>query len=822
MPKVIGYTPAWLSKPSPGAQVFSDPEPQSPASPSKRSSYFGSNAPPQQTFDKTRRLIANRGTEVFTVVGNKIRWADLSRVKDEWDERNHGQKSQVDRKAYRTLVTPVYYQITELIISPSGIFLAICTEHTIHIAVLPDSSRLKDNDQPPLKLKTFQLGPTTHVIPESPLASVRWHPLAASTSSTDCLVTVTTEAAVRIWEIDRSSHWSFEQPALSIDLRKLADGVSSDEDFTPSTFGKNRGFSVDAFEMEASAACFGGQGTPDEDAWASMTLWVAMSNGDVYALCPLLPSRWMPTPTTIPALSISAVSLVATLTEHDLQTDERKAAEQQYEWVQEIDKEGPIATAGGSDRDLDEIMHRPSNPSAIPRLQGPFELSGIDDLEEGEITDIHVIASRLDEEALLSGEDDYEMISEGIQFTTICLGTTTNKILLSLELEGVSGQWLPKKGRSTFSVPTSEARNLVLLESLDCGATTSGPASNVWPLFTPELNNIYNFFAVAGGHIRSFSLSDWASRVGIELSGDGDADAGLQTRLVMACQTTICVTQSILTIESNTSAGSDLSAPIIIHDVNLGDMLVTHVNGQAQAALFDVDSFRLSQSLSSLPSNTLMSPPKHGRNALNTIGEEELPEPVPTRAPYTPADLLYRNQMQPYEELKHRIPASRRSVLTDTPLRLSPACLDIMTLAHRTFSAQTSNIEKAAAELFRRCERLREELTDQVKQMSELADRLQHIGGGSESHSGEKQTFEDRTSKAQARQRNLVQRYEKLRRRTGRIGTANQELSAKEEVWIEEIHTLDRTTQASDQVTSTDNLSKRYEIVSLPCDKQPF
>lgn len=30
------------------------------------------------------RTLARRGTEVFTVVDNQIRWADLARLKDEW------------------------------------------------------------------------------------------------------------------------------------------------------------------------------------------------------------------------------------------------------------------------------------------------------------------------------------------------------------------------------------------------------------------------------------------------------------------------------------------------------------------------------------------------------------------------------------------------------------------------------------------------------------------------------------------------------------------------------------------------------------------
>lgn len=104
MPRIIGHTPSWLSQPSPGARIFSDPEAKSPASPSKRAALTKSDEEVTITPISARRLIAHRGSEVFTVVGNKIRWADLSRVKDAWDVQSHKRQPTQDveeKKAYR-------------------------------------------------------------------------------------------------------------------------------------------------------------------------------------------------------------------------------------------------------------------------------------------------------------------------------------------------------------------------------------------------------------------------------------------------------------------------------------------------------------------------------------------------------------------------------------------------------------------------------------------------------------------------------------------------------------------------------------------------
>ena len=79
MPKLISYTPGWLSRPSPGFDLFT-----------KTSDGKGSILHARQTADQPNngpcRLIAHRGSEIFTVVGNNgIRWADLAVLKDEWE-----------------------------------------------------------------------------------------------------------------------------------------------------------------------------------------------------------------------------------------------------------------------------------------------------------------------------------------------------------------------------------------------------------------------------------------------------------------------------------------------------------------------------------------------------------------------------------------------------------------------------------------------------------------------------------------------------------------------------------------------------------------
>jgi len=79
MPKIKAYTPAWLSSPSPGHQLFAPNADDAHNVPSYPS--IGAN------IQGPRRTIVRRGTEVFIAVGKEIRWADLVYLKERWQEK---------------------------------------------------------------------------------------------------------------------------------------------------------------------------------------------------------------------------------------------------------------------------------------------------------------------------------------------------------------------------------------------------------------------------------------------------------------------------------------------------------------------------------------------------------------------------------------------------------------------------------------------------------------------------------------------------------------------------------------------------------------
>lgn len=83
MPKIISYTPGWLSRPSPGFQLFNTAQSTSSAQAGRKGSYEYSDS----DYLRPNRNIAQRGTEVFLAAGKHVRWADLVLLKDGYEEQ---------------------------------------------------------------------------------------------------------------------------------------------------------------------------------------------------------------------------------------------------------------------------------------------------------------------------------------------------------------------------------------------------------------------------------------------------------------------------------------------------------------------------------------------------------------------------------------------------------------------------------------------------------------------------------------------------------------------------------------------------------------
>ncbi|QSZ29155.1 hypothetical protein DSL72_003666 [Monilinia vaccinii-corymbosi] len=821
MPRVLAYTPTWLSKPSPGHEIFTaGPATSNPTAPGNiyNANDKKSNKP------GPRRTIARRGTEVFIAVGKEVRWADLVYLKEAWENKQENQRSFLKGKSrsgeepeagddvargYRILKIPVADEIRQLIISPNSNFMAILTTHTVHIAILPEPSHLTAPDSGPMKIKTFHLGPTTHVTSRSGISTALWHPLGVNGT---CLVTITTDAIVRVWELSTTDRWSFDKPTLAVDLKKLADGVSADQDFGASASGKSSKFSPDVFEMEVASACFASRGS---GGWSPMTLWIAMREGDVYALCPLLPEKWSPPFTLIPSLSISIVSNIAAIEDDpNIAQSSKLLAHQQLDWMSDIDSQDPIRVQGSLSEQPVEVYTRPSRPGKLPRLQGPFniEMAPEDggDEDDALLSDIYVIGPKMDAEALMDGEEDEfeldEVEKEGCSMSVICLLTTSGRLSICLDLFGIEAQWLPRSNsRMLRFLDDPDPPALLTYEVLETSKINE-VWDGCWPVFSHDVESRYSFFITNNLSITYISLSSWVFKLEEELNKGAESNVRLGVVVSTPSERQRVYTPPM--VDRNAS----LAASTIIRDPDLGYFLLSANPHGPLSIIFESPEYQVDFNRS------------RGRSA-SYDSETDNDKPLvlfEARPVYQPSYALEQPSELP--SLHDKINHSKYKRLLKEEIRLSPATLTVMTDAHKVLGEETHRIGTAAAELFRKCIKLQIELSKHIKHANDIATRVESVIGEDYDEDDDKsrvtpnENIEQRIRVAQDKQKILSERIENIRKKIPK--NSQRELSDKERAWAEEVRILSGKVLGEDLEESTSSMVKvskdpwqRYEEV---------
>ncbi|KAK0621220.1 hypothetical protein B0T17DRAFT_617692 [Bombardia bombarda] len=761
MPKIRSYAPSWLNKPAPGHQLFEQiaEEYKSPAS-----------------------------------IGKQIRWGDLVQLKESWeadqsrsragvrikredsatsfeiyDEEGNGYDNESGPEEYRIIKTPVADDIRQLIMSPNHDFLAVLTLHTVHICLLPDPSHLHAKDTAPFKPKFWTLGPTTHVTSRSAVVSAIWHPLGVNGSA---LVTVTEDAVVRVWELSTTDRWSFDAPSLAVDLKRLADGTSVDQDFSGSTAATSKAFSPDSFDMEVAAACFPARGS---GGWSAMTLWIAMVGGDVYALCPLLPQRWSPPPTLIPSLSVSIVAKVAA-TEDDpmVSAEARMLAQQQLDWMSDLDNQEPKYLEGSFGETSSALYTRPSRPGIVPRLQGPFDLDFNPEDEqddEVELKDIYVIGEKVNTSDLMMGEDDEELEMneldrEGLSLPVICLLSTSGQVKICLDIDGVEAK--------RFGLG-SEPPSLLAIQTFD----TVKPAEltpDSWPMFSEDITSRYSFYVTHSGGITHVNLGSWVFRLESELQGE--SEAGAEFRMDLLADGHGSERERIYV---HPPGKGSLAAVVAMSDPDLGHLLLSATQNEPVSIWYDTPEESPAPVRQETTPALLLEQPEP-RRPLTVI------EPRPL---FHPSEKLGQPSALP--AWHDHVRKGRRRPLMQQEVRLSMATLEVFGEGHRLVSEEVNELNQAVAELFRKCEALQFELKEQITKANEVKTRIDKITGDDcpddDEPVSDNMLLKSRLRSAESRQEELAKRMENFKRTLGKA--TSRELSDKEKAWMEEVRSME-------------------------------
>lgn len=303
-----------------------------------------------------------------------------------------------------------------------------------------------------------------------------------------------------------------------------------------------------------------------------------------------------------------------------------------------------------------------------------------------------------------------------------------------------------------------------------------------WPTFSPDAYSPHSFFITHSQGVYFFSMDPWLKSLEKELQNTSTTGSTFRINVLKNGPGTLRERLLDFEQERHYNRLGPVTACVVLEDSDIGYFMLTSVGGQPQAVILDKP---VAESPELLP---LEDEYHYGPDQSNlAIG--------PPRSAYEPPASLWEPSSLPtfvntQVQLRHK-------KLLKEEVRLSSVTLGLMTEVHRIVCKETYQLGVAAADLFRRCERLQEELRQQIKRANDTAYRIEGVLGmnaddyrveGEKEKGGEKGKARllKRLEDAKDRQEKLKERHEKLREQLTRSG--GNSLSEKEEQWITEIH----------------------------------
>ena len=300
-----------------------------------------------------------------------------------------------------------------------------------------------------------------------------------------------------------------------------------------------------------------------------------------------------------------------------------------------------------------------------------------------------------------------------------------------------------------------------------------------------------------------FGLEPWVRNLELELQNTANASTAFRIDVLANGSGTLRERIIDFRQEQGGQEGgqpSEITAAVVLQDSDLGYFLLTMLGGIPHAA--ELDRPDLSPS-----------------NELDMTTDDDLVQNVdmlahgPTRSPYVPPASLWGRSMLP-EFLDNSVQNRHKKALKEE-IRLSSATLDLITQAHRVVSEETHTLSVAAADLFRRCERLQVELREQIVRVREGADRIDQVTGREsrargDDNPGSKAVVEQRIEDATTRQEKILTRFNKLK--AGFMSCRGRELSDKERAYILDTHTYAGSIIEPEQQTSEENDEHALEL----------
>ncbi|KAI8384616.1 uncharacterized protein BYT42DRAFT_563086 [Radiomyces spectabilis] len=351
-------------------------------------------------LQRRTRVMAVSQTDLLVAVRSQIRVLSLTEFKSTWlsEAEKAANAETVDTKdwlyelPYKILDVPaVNFNVVSLVPSQNGRLLAAVGDKQLVVVWFPRqglSSVPATVGSRRFDCRTFTVGQKYYDTDQpTRILKVAWHPLSKTNSH---LLVLGTDNVLRMFDVSAD----IEEPEQSFDL-----SPSQPKNDLPPQRGISLDDDLDDDEEQVATFALGGE-SKDDSGWEPFTVFYALRNGHMYALCPVLPFKSVVQRQHMEGLACVAEAKINKLIQEQATKKEDNSHRQclsylfrlQYQWIQDMlesNKEMRKDNPALLDNEKLSIDAEGSSVPFAPHRQGPFSVDNDECLcEDSHVSDM--------------------------------------------------------------------------------------------------------------------------------------------------------------------------------------------------------------------------------------------------------------------------------------------------------------------------------------------------------------------------------------------------------------------------------------------------
>lgn len=442
-----------------------------------------------------------------------------------------------------------------------------------------------------------------------------------------------------------------------------------------------------------------------------------MRGGDIYALTPLVPSRWKASRDYLQNLSLDITADLESL-EETATIQEKLMLRQQTKWINDVlNQEANLVAAlgaipGSPRKKVPTYLTRPEVVGPSPKLQGPF----------------------LFQPAPLEFSGDYYACDifhiEAGAIGVIGILFSNGKVDICLEFELLRARWVDKKKRMcTDEEKTVDLPIIAAYESinLDIPAGNDSTTTN-WPVFVSDPRSEHVWYVNHNSGVVSFSMKAWLSKLATVM--DDDEEDGFMAKLLEKnSQSTV---QKVID-HGKRPVGivKPIFGSVVVYEAYLGYILIAATPTSVESAEFDEVLAQISRSDAfGVQAQSFREATTPQRNAaLHLAQYTASPSAIQKKTsilspPYVPSPEFRKSSALP---VLLRQGLAYNSKLIRSPIVFSTESNEFLRKARDTLKVEYDRIMEAAQEMYDRSAMQRIEYRKQLETIHKASENLEKL-----------------------------------------------------------------------------------------------